>query len=140
MILSMLSLIFFSFLFKLSLSCSISELIDLVTQLEYNKQDLQNQITWLEERAESLLQEVMQERENKQKIIDLEEKIQDLENNNTELLNYIQYLEGRDCCSHCDSFYSNKGQTLHEASYTQKQRKIRQIKTNAEKALRVILH
>ncbi len=34
----------------------------------------------------------------------------------------------RDVCKHCDSNYSNNGRAYNEVSYTQKQRKLKELK------------
>ena len=39
------------------------------------------------------------------------------------------------CCKHCDSTNANKGHTYDSVSKTQKQRKLKELKTNAEKSL-----
>lgn len=111
---------------------SIHDLNDLVTKLQYEKQELEAQVSNLEERCENLLQEILKQ---KNTVSELQEKVVELENINIDLQKYIQSLEERDCCSSCNSLYSNKGKTFHEVSTTQKQRKLKEIKSNADKAL-----
>jgi uncharacterized coiled-coil protein SlyX len=113
----------------------ISEMNDLVTKLQKEKEELKKQMKVLEEKCENLLHEILQEKENIQKISHLEDKVCGLESMNTELLAYISGLEQKDICHNCDSTFCNKGQAYHKVSYSQKQRKLKQIKSNAEKAL-----
>lgn len=81
-----------------------------MAQLEWVKIELQKQ------RCQSVFQDMTQERQNQQKIVDLEDK-------NTHLLKYIESLK------------KIAVKTFYHASYIRKQRKIKQLKTNAEKAL-----
>ena len=101
---------------------NIHELNDLIKELQHEKQKL----------GEQVIQEVLAEKNIRS---ELQESVVDLENINTDLKKYIQSLEEKECCSSCDRSYSNKGKSFHEVSATQKQRKIKEIKSHAEKAL-----
>ena len=63
----------------------ISELNDLVTKLQKEKEELKKQMEMLEKKCENLSHEILQEKENIQKISHLEDKVCGLESVNTEL-------------------------------------------------------
>ena len=110
---------------------SIHGLNDLVTKLQHDKQEFKTRVSNLEKTCQNLLQEVLTQ---KNTVSELQKKVVQFENINTDLLKFIQSLEERECCSSCNSSYS-KGKTFHKVSTTQKQRKLKEIKSIADKAL-----
>lgn len=112
-----------------------SQLLSKINCLEEENKELQEQRETLEARCGSLLQEVAELRQNTQRAAELEQSYSEISNQNDKLKEYIDSLVDRDCCKHCDSQYSNNGRTYNEVSYTQKQRKLKELKTNSERAL-----
>lgn len=112
-----------------------SQLLSKINCLEEENKELQEQRETLEARCGSLLQEVAELRQNTQRAAELEQSYSEISNQNDKLKGYIDSLVDRDCCKHCDSQYSNNGRTYNEVSYTQKQRKLKELKTNSERAL-----
>jgi CRISPR/Cas system endoribonuclease Cas6 (RAMP superfamily) len=54
---------------------------------------------------------------------------------NYHLPNFGNISNDSDSSKHCDSNYRNNGCTYNEVSYTQKQRKLKVLKSNSERAL-----
>ena len=103
--------------------------------LEEGKAQLEEQLQTLEARCISVLQQVSELRQDTDCVAELEESFKVIADGNDELQEYVQTLVERDCCKHCDSNYRNKGSTYDKVSYTQKQRKLKELKSNAERAL-----
>ena len=61
--------------------------------------------------------------------------MENVNDENEALQAHIQTLLERDCCKHCDSTKANKGLTYDSVSKTQKQRKLKELKTNVGKSL-----
>ena len=110
-----------------------SQLLSKINSLEEEK-ELQEQLETLEARCDSLLQEVAELRQTTQRAVDLEQSYSEISNQNDKLKEYVDSLVDRDSCKHCDSNYSNNGRTYKEVSYTQKQRKLKVLKSNSERA------
>jgi hypothetical protein len=81
------------------------------------------------------LQEVVRLRNDSEYIAEQDNSFKNIECKNVELQFYIQSLEERDTCKHCDASFKNRGSAYNSLSYTQKQRKLKDLKANAEKAL-----
>lgn len=113
----------------------VNELLRKITSFEDEKAELQEQVVSLEAKCESLVQDVLKLTQDKHRITESEHTLENLQDENKELLAYVQALVDRDCCKNCDSSMANKGNTYNEVSYTQKQRKLKELKTNAERAL-----
>lgn len=113
----------------------VSQLLSKIHSLEEEKVGLQEQVKTLEARCDSLLQEVAELRQDTQRAAELEQSCNEISYQNDKLKEYVDALVDRDCCKHCDSSYNNNGRTYNEVSYTQKQRKLKELKTNAERAL-----
>jgi myosin heavy subunit len=106
-----------------------------INSLEEEKKELQEQLETLEARCDSLLQEVAELRQTTQRAADLEQSYSEISDQNDKLKEYVDSLVDRDSCKHCDSNYRNNGRTYNEVSYTQKQRKLKLLKSNSERAL-----
>ena len=120
----------------------VDNILSQIKILEEEKGQLEEQIKGLEARCDTLLNDVLEFRNNADRLVDLEQSFSDVDNQNQELNDqndelhhYIRTLIDRDSCKHCDSTYKNKGKTYENVSSTQQQRKLKQLKTNAEKAL-----
>lgn len=113
----------------------VGQLVSKIHSLEEEKLELQEQIITLEARCDSLLQEVAELRQDTQRAAELEQSCNEVSNQNDKLKAYVDTLVHRDCCKHCDSSYANNGRTYSEVSYTQRQRKLKELKTNAERAV-----
>ena len=74
-------------------------------------------------------------RQTTQRAADFEQSYSEISNQNDKLKEYVDSLVDRDSCTHCDSNYRNNGRTYNEVSYTQKQRKLKVLKSNSERAL-----
>ena len=112
-----------------------SQLLSKINSLEEEKKELQEQLETLEARCDSLLQEVAELRQTTQRAADLEQSYSEISDQNDKLKEYVDSLVDRDSCKHCDSNYRNNGRTYNEVSYTQKQRKLKLLKSNSERAL-----
>ncbi len=113
----------------------VNQLLHKISCFEEEKAELQEQVVNLEARCESLVQDVLKLTQDKKCTTELEQSLQDVHDENERLEAYIQTLLDRDCCKHCDSSLANKGSTYDKVSYTQKQRKLKELKTSAERAL-----
>ncbi|CAB3985452.1 Hypothetical predicted protein [Paramuricea clavata] len=112
-----------------------SQLLSKINSLEEEKKELQEQLETLEARCDSLVQEVAEFRQTTQRAADLEQSYSEISDQNDKLKEYVNSLVDRDSCKHCDSNYRNNGRTYNEVSYTQKQRKLKVLKSNSERAL-----
>lgn len=112
-----------------------NELPRRIASLEEEKAKLQEQVDSLEAKCESLVEEVLEFTQDRRRITELEQSVENVNDENEALQAYIQTLLERDCCKHCDSTNANKGLTYDSVSKTQKQRKLKELKTNAEKSL-----
>ena len=93
------------------------------------------EIVSLEAKCESLVQDVQKLVRDKHHTSELEHSLNNAQNENEQLQAYIQTLVDRDSCKHCDSSFANRGSTYDKVSYTQKQRKLKELKTNTERSL-----
>ena len=89
----------------------------------------------VENKCESLLKEVAGFTEDVHRLAEVEESFMVLSDENNELQEYVQKLLDKESCNHCDQNYTNKGVTYDQVSYTQKRRKLKELKTKAETAL-----
>ena len=95
---------------------------------------MEEQIENLEARCDSLLKDVAELKQKEDCDAELEQAFTEAEDKNKELQEYMKKLIERDSCKHCDS-YGNKGKTYDKVSYTQQRRKLKELKSNVEKAL-----
>jgi hypothetical protein len=112
----------------------VKHLLSEINTLQEEKIQLEEQVENLETRCDSLLKDVAELKQNADRDAGLEQAFTEAEDKNKELQEYIEKLIERDSCKHCDS-YSNKGNTYDKVSYTQQRRKLKELKSNAEKAL-----
>jgi hypothetical protein len=113
----------------------VDKLCHKIYKLETEKTNLEEQVSTLEEKCEKLLQEIVELHNNKQDLVELEQSFTKLEDENAQLQEYVLNLLERESCKFCDSSCKNKGNPYDKVSYTQKQRKLKELKTSAEKAL-----
>ena len=113
----------------------VNQLLRKVACFEEEKTKLQEQIVSLEAKCESLVQDVLKLTNDKHHTTELEQSLSNVHDENEQLQAYIQTLVDRDTCKHCDTSFANRGSTYDKVSYTQKQRKLKELKTNMERAL-----
>ena len=89
----------------------------------------------LESSCDYLLREVAELTNNVGRLSEHKRSFTKLSDENKELQEYVQTLLEKERCSHCDSTYTNKGATYDKVSYTQKRRKLKELKTDSEQAL-----
>ncbi|XP_067034418.1 uncharacterized protein [Acropora muricata] len=108
----------------------------LYEKFENEKNELQSQIHELEmdmnEMCDKLWQEIQNERSRVQ---NLESESLKLIQENEGLKEYIDYLEDSVVCGNCSDTLRNTGKPLNEVSARQVTRKIKELKTTAQKAL-----
>lgn len=114
---------------------NLNELLSKNNNLEDEKAQLLEEVQTLEARCDNLLTEVIQLKQEINYVGELEQSLQATEDENIELRTYTQTLVERDSCKHCTSSYANKVGTYDEVKYTQKQRKLKELKSHAERAL-----
>jgi chromosome segregation ATPase len=123
---------------KLAIHCheiqDVKYLLSEINTFQEEKAQLEEQIENLEARCDSLLKYVAELKQKADRDAELEQAFTEAEDKNKELQEYIKKLVERDCSKHCDS-YGNKGKTYNKVSYTQQRRKLKELKSNAEKTL-----
>ena len=112
----------------------VKHLLSEINTLQEEKIQLEEQVENLETRCDSLLKDVAELKQNADRDAGLEQAFTEAEDKNKELQEYIEKLIERDSCKHCYS-HGNKGNTYDKVSYTQQRRKLKELKSNAEKAL-----
>lgn len=113
----------------------VNNLLSTVQCLEKENAELQEKVKTLENKCESLLKEVADFTKDVHRLAELEESFMVLSDENNEFQEYVQKLLDKESCNHCDHNYTNKGATYDQVSYTQKRRKLKELKTKAETAL-----
>ncbi|KAJ7375861.1 hypothetical protein OS493_038391 [Desmophyllum pertusum] len=99
---------------------------------EEEKKDLKGEIQELEIRCGELLQELESAEYRMQ---DLENESEKAVQENKQLSEYLDFLEDVMICTNCSEKLKNHGRPIHEVSKRQGNRKIKEVKTNAAKAL-----
>lgn len=113
----------------------LKELLSKNNHLEEEKAQLLEQIQTLEARCDDILTEVLKLKQDINYTAELEQSLKATKDENVELQAYIQTLVEREYCKHCTSSYANKGSTYDKVKYTQKQKKLKELKSYAERAL-----
>ena len=142
-----------------SIQVSLDELVNVsglqkrLQKCEEDKKELEEQVQDLETRCEVLLQEIV---DGQTKVKNLEDDVKKLEvhvknlkgdvtslegvtererKQNRELSAYLDHLEDNLVCINCTDILKNRGHQLHEVGKRQRNRKIKELKTRAERAL-----
>ena len=110
------------------------QLLSEINTLQEEIAQLHEQIDNLEARCESHSSDVAELNQKAEHEARLEQAFSQPEDKNTELQECIEKFIARDCCKYCDSF-GNKGNTYDKVSYRQQRRKLKELKSNTEKAL-----
>jgi hypothetical protein len=100
---------------------------------------LKDEILELEERCAVLYAEILEEREKQNKKAkearDCEINIDLLREENEDLFKYIEHIEEINTCRNCAENLENKSSTIPEVGVRQQQRKLKELKTRAQRAL-----
>ena len=100
---------------------------------------LKEEILELEERCSTLFSELLEERERCSKAEykgrEYEINIDLLKEENEHLFKYIEHIEELNTCRNCSSTLENKSHTVSEVGERQRQRKLKEVKTRAQRAL-----
>lgn len=105
--------------------------VERVDTLCHKINELENEKTIFEEQVSNLEEKCELQNSKEDQVASYIE----LEDENVQLQEYVLHLLERESCKFCDSSCKNRGKTYNNVSYTQKQRKIKELKTSAEKAL-----
>lgn len=106
---------------------------------EQEKEELRRKIEEFDVRCEELLMELLEVREELKKEqrrdqnLEMEAKI--LARENIDLRKYLDHLEEQVVCSNCSGNLSNCSKHIHEFGERHKSRKLKLLRTRAEKAL-----
>ena len=110
---------------------NVSNLKALLEKYEENKQ-LKTQVEELDSRCEKLLQELLLEQ---CQVHDLEAESEKTLQENKELTEYLDFLEDVLVCTNCSGNLKNTSRPINQVGEQQVRRKIKEVKTRAEKAL-----
>ena len=113
----------------------VNLLLNRIKSLEEENEHLEEKVKNLESSCDYLLKEVAELTNNVGRLSEHKRSFTKLSDENKELQEYVQTLLEKERCSHCDSTYTNKGATYDKVSYTQKRRKLKELKTYSEQAL-----
>ena len=124
---------------RAEVEASVSVLVDEVRNKEVTINTLKEEICQLEERCSTLYSEHLEEREKRNKkeyeARDCEINIVLLKEEHQDLLIYIEHIEQLSTCRNCTTDLENKSSTVSEVGGRQRQRKLKGLKTRAQRAL-----
>ena len=82
-----------------------------------------------------LLEEKEKVQHSEKESINLEVELEHLTQENGELTRYIELIEEQNTCCNCADAFENKNGTLAQVGKRQQQRKLKELKTKAQRAL-----